>query len=54
MYTQIIGEVMKLKHYYMAEPQIKAIEKLAKEKGMSVSELIRRAIDLYLETESKK
>jgi len=40
---------MKRKNFYLPEPQICALEKIAKLKGVSVAEVIRRAIEEYLE-----
>jgi hypothetical protein len=34
---------------YLSKPQKVALEKLAKEKGLSVAELVRRIIDGYLD-----
>ena len=45
---------MKLRHYYLTEPQIKALEKLSKVKDTSISEIVRKAIDEYLEKEELK
>lgn len=45
---------MKLRHYYLTEPQIKALEKEAKLKDMAISEIVRRAIDDHLEKEKNK
>jgi len=39
---------MKRVTYHLTEPQIKALRKLAKKTGLSVAELIRRAIDRFL------
>lgn len=44
---------MEIKNFYLTTPQIAALEKLAKAKDLSVSELIRRAIDEYLEKQKK-
>jgi predicted transcriptional regulator len=44
---------MVIKNFYLTTPQIAALEKLAKEKDLSVSELIRRAIDEYLDKQKK-
>lgn len=39
---------MKRKHFFLTEKQIQKLETLAEETGLSVAELIRRAIDDYL------
>jgi predicted DNA-binding protein len=41
-------------NHYMADVQIKKLKTLSKKTGLSVSELIRRAIDEYLEKSEKK
>lgn len=38
---------MKRKDFYLTERQIAALEKEAKQKGITVAELIRRIIDEY-------
>lgn len=40
-------------HLKMEPKQYDAIEKLSKKTGAPVSELIRRAVDMYLEAEAK-
>ena len=45
---------MKLKNFYLAEPQIKALKKHSKETGISASEIVRRALDKYLEEKETK
>lgn len=45
---------MKLKNFYLAEPQIKALQKHSKETGISASEIVRRALDKYLEEKELK
>jgi len=40
---------MKRIDIYIAEPQLKKLKALSKETGLSVSELIRRTIDKYLD-----
>lgn len=42
------------KTYFIPLPMIKALEKVSKETGLSVSELVRRAIGEFLETWSRK
>jgi predicted DNA-binding ribbon-helix-helix protein len=39
---------------YLSKPQKAALEKIAKEKGISVAELVRRIIDQELDREQKK
>ncbi len=36
------------------EPQIERLEKLARKRDVSMSELVRRAIEVYLKREEKK
>jgi predicted DNA binding CopG/RHH family protein len=43
---------MKRTNIYLAEPGLNKLRALAKKEGISVSELIRRAIDKYLEGKS--
>ena len=52
IYTYIV--YMEIKNFYLTTPQIAALEKLAKEKDLSVSELIRRAIDEYLDKQKQR
>lgn len=42
-------DTMKRKDIYLTQQQIKALARLSKKNGLSVSEIIRRAIDEYLE-----
>jgi Ribbon-helix-helix protein, copG family len=39
---------------YLSKPQKAALEKIAKEKGISVVELVRRSIDQDLDREQKQ
>jgi predicted DNA-binding ribbon-helix-helix protein len=39
---------------YLSKPQKAALEKIAKEKGISVAELVRRIIDKELDGEQKR
>ena len=39
---------MKRINFYLTEKQIAALQKLAKASGLSVAELVRRAIDEFL------
>jgi metal-responsive CopG/Arc/MetJ family transcriptional regulator len=45
---------MKRIHHYMSEKQIAELEKISEERDLSISEIIRRAIDDYLEKQKKK
>ncbi len=49
-------EVFAMKKYnlYLSEQQINALVLLSEQKGISVSELIRRALDEYIEKEHRK
>jgi hypothetical protein len=38
---------------YLPDPQIAALRRIAEEKGMTVAELIRRAIDEWLARQGK-
>ena len=40
---------MKRVNYYLTEKQLEKLQKLSKDTDLSVSEHIRRAIDLYLQ-----
>lgn len=40
---------MKRTNVHLTEPQLKALEKVSKSTGLSVAEIIRRAVDAYLE-----
>jgi hypothetical protein len=40
---------MKRRSYFFPEAQLKKLEKLSRQSGLSVAELIRRAVDAYLE-----
>lgn len=44
---------MKRVNYYLADKQYQALNSLATEKSVSVSELLRRAVDLYLQVENE-
>ena len=41
-------------NFYIPEPAIERLKKLAEKKDVSVSELVRRAIEEYLVREEKK
>jgi predicted DNA-binding protein len=45
---------MKKVNYYITEKQDKRLRQLSKESGLTVSELIRRALDYYLERKKGK
>ena len=47
---------MRMKKYnlYLSEQQINTLILLSEQKGLSVSEIIRRALDEYIEKESNK
>jgi metal-responsive CopG/Arc/MetJ family transcriptional regulator len=45
---------MKIENLYLSDKQIAELEMLSAEKDLSVSELIRRAIDAYLDDERRK
>ena len=44
---------MKRVNYHLTEKQIAALKKYAEESGLSVAELIRRAVDLWLKKERR-
>ena len=48
--------IMRMKKYnlYLSEQQINTLILLSEQKGLSVSEIIRRALDEYIEKESNK
>lgn len=45
---------MKLYSLYLSEPQKDKIERIAKDKGLKTSELLRRIIDAFVEKEENK
>jgi predicted DNA-binding protein len=45
---------MKRINYHVTERQIERLKALSERTGLSVADLIRRAIDAYLEREEKK
>ena len=45
---------MKRATYHLTQVQLEALRSLAEKTGLSMAELIRRAIDAYLEREKKK
>lgn len=44
---------MKKINLYVPEPLLASLQKLAAEKGLSLSEVIRRALDHYVERQEK-
>jgi hypothetical protein len=40
-------------NYHLAERQVEALKELSRREGLSVAELIRRAIDAWLERSAK-
>ena len=51
-YTYIL--LMKKYNLYLSEQQIDTLNLLSEQKGLSVSEIIRRALDEYIEKELNK
>jgi Arc/MetJ-type ribon-helix-helix transcriptional regulator len=45
---------MKKYNLYLSEPQIQSLTAISEDKGLSVSEVIRRALDAYIESEEEK
>jgi len=45
---------MKKYNLYLSDQQLEALETLSTAKGISVSELVRRALDLFIEQQEKK
>jgi predicted DNA-binding protein len=45
---------MKRVNYHLTDLQLKKLKALSKKTGLTVAELIRRAVDAYLGTERKK
>ena len=45
---------MKKYNLYLTELQIESLTQISEQKGLSVSEVIRRALDAYLEEEEEK
>jgi predicted DNA-binding protein len=45
---------MKRVNYHLTDDQIAKLQSLSEKTGLSVAELIRRAIDAYLEREAKR
>lgn len=52
----VIGIMSTMKKYnlYLPERQIRELEKISERLGISVSEIIRRALDSFIETENLK
>ena len=44
---------MKRTNIYLTKPQLEKMRKLATEGGLTVAELVRRAIDLFLKAETE-
>jgi hypothetical protein len=40
--------------HFLPEPQVKALRALAKKTGLTVADLIRRAVEVYLRREADK
>lgn len=45
-----LKHMVRLNHY-LSEPQVHALQSLVKETGLSMAELVRRAVDAYLKRE---
>lgn len=45
---------MKQHNFYISNPQLDKIRKIAEHKDIKVSELIRRALDIYIKKEYKE
>ena len=45
---------MKRVNYHLAEEQIKRLQGLGEKTGLSVAEIIRRAVDEYLDRKERK
>ena len=45
---------MKRVNYHLTNQEIKALRELSQQTGLTVSELIRRAIDEYLESKKRE
>lgn len=41
-------------HVMLTIPQVKKVQRLARRTGLSVSELMRRAVDAFLSTQEQK
>ena len=46
--------MMKRVNYHLTEKEIKQLKALSKKAGLSIAEIIRRAVDEYLQKEIKK
>ncbi len=49
-----IIQTMKRVNYHLTEEQIKRLQSLGEKTGLSVAEIIRRAVDEYLDRKEKK
>ncbi len=45
---------MKRVNYHLTEGQIRELQRVCEETGLSVAEIIRRSVDAYLETYEEK
>lgn len=54
VYIRCILSTMKKYNLYLAERQIHELETMSRRLGISVSEVIRRALDGFIELESRK
>lgn len=54
MFIMYIGEIMKRTTIFTTENQKDNLRVLSRETGLTIAELIRRAIDLYTEQENNK
>lgn len=50
----VSSETMKRINHHLTVEQVKALRSLSRKTGLPVAELIRRAVDLYLQTQTKK
>jgi len=46
--------MMRRVNYHLTEKEIKQLKSLSKKAGLSIAEIIRRAVDEYLEKEIRK
>jgi predicted DNA-binding protein len=54
IYVCIIYRLMKRVNYHLTEAEITRLQALSKKTGLSVAEIIRRAIDEYLDRKERK
>jgi len=50
----VYGVCMKRVNYHLTEKQLEALRQESEKSGLSVAELIRRAVDAFLERRGKK